>query len=333
MKRFRPTRHRLTLVFAVAMCMGIVCTCHGAGTAITDLNIRRVQVTDLVTIPGCAIEVLRYAPDSSTLACGTSTGQITLFSMANDGLHHTLLSEGASVTSLDFSPDGRLLVAADAAGAVTVWSWKSGEKVWSSSDTGPVYEAGFSPTGDYLVVVGEPGIVRIWATDTWEPLPSIEGHTGPVYAFAISPEEDLIVTGAGDDDPSIRLWTFPEGEFLGSDLYEGRVQDIEYSPRDRHVAISGTQLTVWLWEVDRLEFLHLIFGVGGSVPDIAYSSRGTALLTVSTGGTLCYHRVPDVTPKRTIRFERPLTAVDFAPNRATIACGDEVGRVYVLAIP
>jgi WD40 repeat protein len=164
-------------------------------------------------------------------------------------------------------------------------------------------------------------------------MPSIVGHTGPIYAFAISPEEDLIVTGAGNGDPTIRLWTFPTGEPLGSDLYEGRVHDIEYSPSHRQVAISGTQPTVWLWEVDRLSFLHLIFGARVPTTDLAYSSRGNGLVMVTESGVLQYQRVPSVFEQRTIRFEQPLTAVAFSGNRLYIACGDSAGRIYLVSVP
>ena len=329
----RRFRCRLALPIAAILCAALAAPVHASGDAITDLNIQRVQVAEWTRIPGASIAALCYAPDSSMLACGTSTGQVILFSMTDSGARHDLRAEGAAITSLDFSPDGKQLVASDESGRVMVWDCASEEEVRVFVDEEPVREAEFSPTGDYLVFVGDAGLVRIRETSTWEALPPITGHTGPIYAFAISPEEDLLVTGAGDSDPSVRLWTFPAGEFLGSDLYEGRVSDIEYSPRDRHAAISGSQLTVWLWEVDRLEFLHLIFGVGGSVPDIAYSSRGTALVTVSTGGTLCYHRVPDVTPKRTIRFEWPLSAVDFSPDRTSIVCGDTAGTIHLLTLP
>ena len=301
--------------------------------SITDVSIRRAAVGELTSFPETSIEALCFSPDSQVLACGTSDGRIVLLDVPEGDTRRVLRGEGATVTSLAFAPDGRALVSSDASGCVDVWSVKTGDAILSLSGTAPVREAGFSASGRYLVAAGDDGDVRIWESESWEPLPPIVGHTGPIYAFAISPEEDLIVTGAGDDDPTIRLWTFPAGEPLGSDLYEGRVRDIEYSPSHRQVAISGTQTTVWLWEVDRISFLHLIFGARVPTADVAYSSRGNGLVTVADNGEFRYQRVPSVFEQRMIRFDQPLSAVAFSGNRLYIVCGDRVGTVFLLSVP
>lgn len=313
--------------------LAILGTGQTDGTAIGDVTIRRAQVTEFASLVGTSIEALCFSADSAVLACGTSTGRIVLFDVRQAAVLREIRSEGAAVTSLSFSPDGRFLVSSDASGAVDVCDPSTGDLVWSFVDTGAVHEAGFSPSGSLLVAAGDSRRVQIWDVETWERQPSIEGHTGPIYAFAISPEEDLIVTGAGDDDPTIRLWTFPAGEPLGSDLYEGRVHDIEYSPSDPQVAVSGTQPTVWLWEVDRVEFLHLIFGARVPVSDVAYSSRGNGLVTVAENGAFRYQRVPSVYEQRMIQFDEPLSAVGFSADRLYIACGDRAGTIFLLSVP
>jgi len=90
-------------------------------------------------------------------------------------------------------------------------------------------------------------------------MPSISGHSGSVYSLDVSVEEDLLVTGAGDSDPSVRVWSLPDGTFLREDLHEGRVHDIAFSPsssaaRYPITCIAGTQLTAWLWEVERGDY-------------------------------------------------------------------------------
>ncbi len=325
---------KITAAVAVA---ALLLTGAGAaqaqGTAITDMTVRRAELTEFASLPETAIEALRFSPNAAVLACGTATGHVVLFDVATRAVLREMRSDGAAVTGLSFSPDGTLLASSDASGGIQVWNPTTGELVWSFVDSGAVHDVEFTPQGSFLVVVGESRVVRIWETVTWKPRPSITGHTAPIYAFAVSPEEDLIVTGAGNDDPTIRLWSFPAGEPLGEDLYEGRVHDIEYSPRDRQVAVSGSQPTVWLWEVDRLDFLHMIFGGRAAVTDVVYSSRGTALVTVSEDGVFQYHRVPDVFEQRTIRFERPLSAVDYSADRLLIVCGDRAGTVFLLSVP
>ena len=321
------------VVAATAVVLGIAATGQTDGTAITDVSIRRAQIARFAAFPDTSIDALCFSPDSDALACGTSDGRIVLFDVRGESPLREIRSRGAAITSLAFSPEGTLLASSDASGMVAVWDPSSGDRIWSTVEDAAVHEASFSPAGGLLIAVGDSPAVRIWEVGTWEPRPPIEGHTGPIYAFAISPEEDLIVTGAGDDDPTVRLWTFPAGEPLGDDLCEGRIHDIEYSPADRHVAISGTQPSVWLWEVDRAEFLHLIFGGRTPVPDVAYSRRGNALVMVEEGGTFRFQRVPSVYEQRAVRLGEPLTAVGFSGDGLFIACGSRTGTLFLLSVP
>jgi len=305
-----------------------------AGQAVlTDVSIRRAVVHEVKSFPATSVEALQFSPDSQVLACGTSGGQIALLDVTNGNILRVLRPTGDAVTSLAFAPERPLLVSSDFGGHIDVWDVQTGDVVLSIEEPSAVREVGFAASGRYLVAVGDEGEVRIWESEGWTSLPSIVGHTGPIYAFAISPEDDLIVTGAGGDDPTIRLWTFPEGDPLGTDLYEGHVYDIEYSPSHRQVAISGTQPTVWLWEVDRVDFLHLIFGARAPVADIAYSSRGNGLVMVSENGEFRYQRVPSVFEQRMIPFDHPLSAVAFSDDRMYIACGDRAGAVFLLFVP
>ncbi|MFC2099294.1 WD40 repeat domain-containing protein [Candidatus Bipolaricaulota bacterium] len=304
-----------------------------ASTAITDITINRAVVSQLAAFPETSVETLAFSPDSLTLACGLGDGRLLLMDVQSGSTILASELHEAAITALSYSPDGQWLASSDINGRVIVWDAKTGETV-TSWDLGlAVHDVAFSPQGTWLACVGAMRSVLMWEAGTWERLPSINGHTGSVYSFAISPEEDLLVTGAGDADPTIRVWSLPDGVQLRTDLYEGRVHDIEYSSKDKHTAITGTQMTISLWEVDRAEYLHLIFGFRGTPQDAAYSSRGNALVAVDDAGALRFLRVPSWYERRKISFDEALSAVDYSYDRLYIACGDAAGTVFLLTVP
>jgi len=284
---------------------------------ITDMSVRRAVVSVLTSFPEEAVTAIAFLPDESLLVCGTGAGRVVTLALDDGRLVDEIGGHAAAVTSISVSPDGQWLASSGEDGWVHVASLVAEEDSFSLRHEGVVHEVEFSPKGTYLAAVGDFQDIRWWTTATWEEMSPIQGHTGPVRALAFSPAEDLLVTGAGDSDPSIRLWEVATGTELQHDLYEGTVYDIEYSPRarDRHATISGTQRTIWLWEVDRGEFLHVVGRFEQAVNDAAYASLGNALVAVSEDGTLFFTTMPSWTEKRRLSFDEELLAVAYAPSR------------------
>jgi WD40 repeat protein len=333
-----PLRRRQ---YAMGMVMLTVLTCCAtvAGDdgppAIGDIGIRSAVVHHLASFTDVAVTSLAFSPDSLVLGCGIDDGRVLLVDVVDGSIIAELPQHLDAVTSVCFSPDERWLASSGKDGWVHVTNLDDEADSFSLLHRGGVHEVEFSPQGTYLATVGEERRVRIWEVETWEELPAIEGHTGTVFALAFSPAEDLIVTGAGGDDPSIRLWDLTTGDELQNDLYEGTVYDIEYSPRtrDRHASIAGSQPMIRLWEVDRGAMRHNVGSFQGPVSDVAYSSLGNTLVAVSEDGTLFFTTMPSWTERRRIAFDEPLTAVAFSPSRQYIACGDARGNLYLLYMP
>ena len=304
-----------------------------AATAITDMTINRAVVEELSSSPRTSIEALAIAPDSRTLACGLSDGRLILLDVQSRSTVRSLALHEAPITARSFSPEGTWFASSDLKGRLVVWDVAAGD-VETSWDLGrAVHDVDFSPLGTWLLCSGAIRSILRWETKTWRSLDPLVGHSGRVYSFAVSPQEDPLVTGAGDDDPSIRVWSLPEGSALPrDDLYEGRIHDIEYSPKDPHTCIAGTQ-RVWLWEVDRGDYWHLTGYYLGDVYDLAYSSRGNAIVTACEDGSIQFLRVPSWYVRRKTGSDQPMTAVDYSENRLTIVCGDAAGTLFVLTTP
>ncbi len=327
--------HVIGLVVAILLSLSGAAQTDDGPLPLGDMSIRNAVVHNLAAFAGVVVTSLVFTPDSQSLACGLDDGRVLILSVADGDIVRELTTHDKAVTSVSISPDGRLLASSGEDGWVHVTDLEDEANSLSFSHRGIVYEVEFSPQGTYLASVGEERRIRLWDVSMWDELESITGHTGTIYALAISPAEDLIVTGAGGSDPSIRLWELVTGEQLHNDLYEGTVNDIEYSPRsrDRHVTVASSQRMLTIWDVDAGDMLHIIGPFGGKMNDTAYSSVGNTLVAVGEDGTLFFTTMPWWTEKRRIVFDEPLVAVAFSPSLQYIACSDASGNVFLLYIP
>jgi len=113
-----------------------------------------------------------------------------------------------------FSPDGKLLAAAEADGFVLLWNPVTGQAVgvplqaYSGRPVAAVNGVAFSPDGKLLASAGEDGTVRLWNPVTGQrvgvPLPAYAGQVAAVNGVGFSPDGKLLASA--DEDGTVRTW-------------------------------------------------------------------------------------------------------------------------------
>ncbi len=198
--------------------------------------------------------------------------------METDGLQ-------SSTWSLAFSPDGRILAAANYDSTIRMWengSWKQLPTL--RGHTRPINKIAFSRDGAHLASAGSDGLVKVWNPRTGELIRTMNVDPEGVAALAFSPDGRLLATAG--KDPSIRLWNIGTAE-ITKELpgHTDFVTQLAFSPDGKWIASGGWDGTVRVWSVaDRKRHIH--YGDLDVVTSLLFTTDGSSLLVGTRHGKM-----------------------------------------------
>jgi WD40 repeat protein len=134
----------------------------------------------------------------------------------------------ATIWAIDFSPDGRELVTADADGVIRIWDARTGTQTNLLSLQGQAgiepgtdaTSAEFSPSGRFVLTAGDDGAARIWNLATGRVELLMQASTGPTRTASFSADGLRIVTASLDGNA--RVWRAERVASQGSEARQAQ---------------------------------------------------------------------------------------------------------------
>jgi WD40 repeat protein len=195
----------------------------------------------------------------------------------------TLSQHNESITSVAFSPDGKLALTASTDKSACVWDLSGNgdgcDFLLQSRNKGGVEAANFSPDGSHVVAAYEDGTALIWDWQAQSPLTELRGHTDSVFDAEFSRDGRRIVTASADH--TARVWDATVGDprvLRGTEFYY--MFSVDFSPNGEFVAAAGEE---GIWRIWNARSGRLVKSRNdhdyGWIFDASFSPDGTRIVT------------------------------------------------------
>lgn len=217
-----------------------------------------------------------------------------------------------------FSPDGKLLAASLADGAVTVRSTNDWKVVRNFNQSGGATSLAFSRDGRLLFTAGYDGRVHVWDLRTGKQQVESQVAAGTIWSLDISPDGHWLA--ASGEDKTVRLVPLGQPSAHSRVLrgHDRNVWEVRFSPRGDQLASGSFDETARLWNISG-QPQKVLRGHTEAVVSLGYSPDGKLFATSGDDSTIRLWCSADGSALRTINAGNHVYKVDFSPDGRWLA--------------
>ncbi|KAB5588995.1 hypothetical protein CTheo_7566 [Ceratobasidium theobromae] len=188
-----------------------------------------------------------FSPDSNYLVSSSRDRTVRIWSSENGNLVAGPLEGHTGVAwSAVFSPDGTRVVSGAGDGTIRVWNGSVGKPILDQDKghTDGIFSVAPARNGAYIASSS------ITSTYVWDSQNAtchagpFEGHAGPVWSVALSPDSKRLVSGSKDS--TIRIWDVNTCALLAGPFkdHSDAIQYVTFSPDGAYIASGSSDRSV-----------------------------------------------------------------------------------------
>ncbi len=175
-----------------------------------------------------------YSPDGKRIATGNRTllSGVVIWDATYGKKLYTL--DFYDPSSIDYSPDGKLLAIGGIDGTVSIWDALKGTKLWAvKNEALTIWGIKFNPEGNLLATVGADGSARLWDVTSGANLLTLYVDSDGASAVSFSPDGKRLAVGGKS----------------GISIFYLQIQDV--------IALAKSRVTRTLTKEECQKYLHV----------------------------------------------------------------------------
>jgi WD40 repeat protein/tRNA A-37 threonylcarbamoyl transferase component Bud32 len=256
-----------------------------SGVCVWDLETRQTvrRYLDFQLHRDPSLGPICFSPDGGQLAVGDDSGRIRILDWAANRLLVDIPAHHQQLTSLAYSPDGKLLASGSGYSPedIRLWNPATGQPAGSlAGHRSWICALQFSSDGSRLLSASTDQTIGIWDVAARRRILKLRGHLDEVYSLAFDERRTNLITGCRDG--TLARWDIDKvrPHALRLDL-PGQPRFPGYAAPGPSVAVLDQQGAVALWRPGDPQQLSVIAALGTNNAALA-TAPGRGLLACAT---------------------------------------------------
>ena len=285
---------------------------------------------------GDIVEDICLHPYDAIAASASFDGTVRLWDTAGTGAARAPLAQmPIEFKTVEFSPDGRAVLAGSNDAMVRAWSLPSGEPIFPDGrpvDGNHLIRLVFNPQGNRIVTVDTDGHAALLSYPQGEQLGPVFAPGAKIAAAVFSADGKLLV--GGDDQGMLRLWDMQGQHEIGttSSGHSQMVLDASISADHRLLATLGGDQTIRFWTLGAdFPLAAKYAGSGTKMRAVAFSPEGQYLAAGDDDGSVrLWGLAEQVAARELPRHAAGVWALAFSGDGQWLASADRDGVIRIL---
>jgi len=221
--------------------------------------------------------------NSKMLATPSDDKTVKLWDLKGKELQ-TFEDQKEEVTSVIFSPDGKIIASGSKDKTVKLWYLNGKPKTKFKAQNQRIRSVVFSPNGETLATASDDKTAKLW--DLKGNLKrTFQGHKEWVTSVVFSPNGKILATAS--DDKTAKIWNVEDGkERQTLRGHNGKVTSVAFSPDGETLATASDDKTAKLWNVEDGKERQIPIRHNKKVTNVVFSPDGETFATASDDKTI-----------------------------------------------